>query len=466
MVTKSLMKKLILLIAIQFSVFNLQFSIAQQTDSAMLKKIYRDEMLNGKGYSWLYDLTSKIGGRVSGSPEAARAVDWAKKTMQEAGADSVWLQEVWVPHWVRGEKEVGKIIDAKGNEQAVPVTALGMSVCTAKEGIKASVIEVRDFEELKKLGAEKIKGKIVFYNHPFDQSFVNTFEAYGEAGRYRYIGASEAARYGAVASIVRSMSSSDNDFPHTGAQGYNDSLPKIPCAAISTNGANLLSMILKADSNTKFFLKQSCQMLDSVLSYNVIGEIKGTEHPEEIIVVGGHLDSWETGKGANDDGAGVVQSIEVLRIFKTLGIKPKRTIRAVAFMNEENGLRGGKKYAQLAEQNHEKHIAAIESDAGGFAPQGFGLNMKDGLKEKILRWKNLFLPYEIWNWEGDGDGADISPMTRNGKVPGIGLIVDSQRYFEIHHAVTDVIENVNKRELHLGAAAMGSLIYLLSEYGL
>ncbi len=444
----------------------IQFSYAQQTDSAMLKKIYNEELLNGKAYSWLYDLTTKIGGRLSGSPQAAKAVVFVEKTMTEAGADSVWLQEVWVPHWVRGEKEVGKIIDGKGNAQEIPTTALGMSVATPSGGITAPVIEVHDFDELKKLGKEKIKGKIVFYNHPFDQTFVNTFDAYDEAGKYRYIGASEASRYGAVASIVRSMSSSDNDFPHTGAQGYQDSVVKIPCAAISTNGANLLSNIIKADVSVKFFLKQNCQLLDSVLSYNVVGEIKGSEHPEEIILVGGHLDSWETGKGANDDGSGVVQSIEVLRIFKMLGIKPKRTIRTVAFMNEENGLRGGKKYAELAEKNNEKHMVAIESDAGGFPPQGFGLNMNEEKKAKIRLWEPLFLPYEIWHWGGDGDGADISPLTKNGKVPGIGLQVESQRYFEIHHAASDVIGNVNKRELHLGAAAMTSLIYLLSLYGL
>lgn len=459
------MRKLLVLLSL-FIFFVSHHCQSQTADSVMLKKIYTDELLNGKAYSWLYDLTSKIGGRLSGSPQVAQAVEFAKKIMKEAGADSVWLQEVWVPHWVRGEKESGKIIDGKGNAQEVPTTALGMSVATSKDGITAPVIEVHDFAELKKLGTEKVKGKIVFYNHPFNQTFVNTFDAYEEAGIYRYIGASEAARYGAVASIVRSMSSSDNDFPHTGAQGYNDSLPKIPCAAISTNAANLLSRILKADSQTKFFLKQNCQLLDSVLSYNVIGEIKGTEHPEEIIVVGGHLDSWETGKGAHDDGSGVVQSVEALRIFKTLGIKPKRTIRVVAFMNEENGLRGGRKYAALAEKNNEHHIAAVESDAGAFAPQGFGLNMSDEKKEKIMKWKNLFLPYEIWHWGGDGDGADISPLTRNAKVPGIGLQVDSQRYFEFHHTRADIFENVNKRELHLGAAAMTSLIYLLSEYGL
>ncbi len=437
-----------------------------QSDSATLKRIYNEELLNGKGYYWLYDLTERIGARLTASPQAAMAVKWTEKKMKETGADSVWLQEVMVPHWVRGEKEKGEIIQSNGARQEVPVTALGMSIGTAKSGITAAIIEVHDYDELKKLGTEKIKGKIVFYNHPFDQTFVNTFEAYGEAAKYRYIGASEASRYGAVASIVRSMSTSDNDFPHTGAQRYNDSLPEIPCAAISTNGANLLSRILKADPKTKFFLKQNCHFEDSVLSYNVIGEIKGTEHPEEIIVVGGHLDSWETGKGAHDDGAGVVQSMEVLRLFKTLHIKPKRTIRCVAFMNEENGLCGGKKYAELAEKNHEKHIVAIESDAGGFTPYGFGLNMNAEKKEKILLWKDLFLPYLIWHWGGDGDGADISPMTEDGKLPGIGLQVDSQRYFEIHHAATDVIENVNKRELHLGTAAMTSLIYLLSFYGL
>lgn len=439
--------------------------MAQQEDSLMLKKIYNEILVNGKAYDWLYDLSKNIGKRLSGSPEAAKAVKWTEKKMKEAGADSVWLQEVMVPHWVRGKKEKATIIQSNGKKHDVPVCALGMSIATPRDGITAQVIEVYDYDELKKLGEEKVKGKIVFYNHPFDQTLINTFAAYGKAGTYRWSGASEAARYGAVASITRSMSSSDNDYPHTGSMGYNDSLPKIPCAAISTNGANLLSKILKEDPRAKFFLKQDCRMLDSVLSYNVIGAIKGSEFPEEIIVVGGHLDSWDMGDGAHDDGAGIVQTLEILRTFKALGIKPKRTIRAVAFMNEENGLRGGKKYAELAEKNKDKNIAAMESDAGGFVPIGFGLNMTDEKKKKIQAWKPLFLPYNVWNFEEEGDGADISPMTRKG-LPGIGLHVESQRYFEIHHADTDVFENVNKRELHLGAAAMTSLIYLLSYYGL
>jgi len=456
------MKKISLSFLFAFLFF---FSQAQNKDSVMLKKIFSEALSNGKAYTWLYDLTTKVGGRLSGSPQAAQAVEWSKKAMIEAGADSVWLQECTVPHWVRGEKESGIIIQSNGKKQNVPICALGMSIATPKEGITAAIIEVHDFDELKKLGEANVKGKIVFYNHPFDQKFVNTFEAYGEAGKYRYAGPSEAARYGAIASITRSMSSSDNDYPHTGAMGYNDSLPKIPCAAISTNAANLLSRILKADPKTKFFLKQSCQNLDSVKSYNVVGAIKGSEYPDEIVVVGGHLDSWETGKGAHDDGAGVVQSIEVLRLFKALGIRPKRTIRAVAFMNEENGGMGGKKYGELAMTNHEKHIAGLESDAGGFTPKGFGLGMPEEKKLVVKKWAPLFLPYNIYDFDHEGDGADISPL-RKQNVPLIGLHVDSQRYFEVHHAWTDNMDNVNRRELLLGAGALASLIYLIQEYGL
>ena len=455
------MKRIAALLICSLAISNIN---AQNNDSLIVSKFFSEALSNSKGYYWLDELVNKIGGRLSGSPEAAKAVEWAKKTMIEAGADTVFLQPVMVPHWVRGEKEVGKIIE-KGNSQAVPITALGGSVATAKDGITATIIEVHDFDELKKLGEAKIKGKIVFYNHPFYQSHFNTFAAYSEAGKYRWAGPSEAARYGAIAAVCRSMAQNNDDFPHTGAMGYNDSLPKIPCAAISTNGANLLSRILKANPETKFFLKMNCQIMDSVLSYNVVGAIKGTERPEEIIVVGGHLDSWETGKGAHDDGAGVAQSIEVLRLFKTLGIKSKRTIRAVAFMNEENGLRGGKKYAELAEKNKEHHIAAIESDEGGFTPFGFGLDM-DSLKRKtIQKWRTLFAPYNINNFEEQYGGADISPLEKQG-VPQIGLAVDSQRYFDYHHAASDTFDKVNRRELELGAAAMASLIYLLSQYGL
>lgn len=446
-------------------IFNVHSSFSQSADSIWIRKIYDDVLMNGQAYRNLENLTSKIGHRLSGSPQAAKAVEWAAQKMKEAGADSVWLQEVWVPHWVRGAQEKGTIIQQNGDKQDVPVCALGMSAGTPKNGITAEVIEVRDFDELKKLGEANIKGKIVFYNHPFDQKHVNTFHAYGETGKYRWAGPSEAARYGAVASILRSLSSSDNDFPHTGSMRYNDSLPAIPCAAISTNGANLLSKILKADPRTKFYLKQECQMLDSVLSYNVIGEIKGAEFPNEIIVAGGHLDSWDQGTGAHDDGAGIVQSIEIIRVLKSIDTKPKRSIRIVAFMNEENGLRGGKKYAQVAKEKKETHIAAFESDAGGFTPYGFSMAGSEDKRNKFLQWGPLFRPYNIWHFDYKHGGADISPLEEQG-VPVMGLVVDSQRYFELHHANSDTFDKVNKRELHLGAAAMSALIYLLSYHGL
>lgn len=457
------MKKVILLF---LSAITVSVASAQNSDSAMIRKIYSEILVNGKAYTWLRGLSVDIGGRLSGSQEAEKAVQYAERCMKQAGADSVWLQETWVPHWVRGMKESGKIIDAKKNAQDVPVTALGGSVATPEQGITAPVVEVHDFDELKRMGREKIEGKIVFYNHPFDETMINTFEAYGEAAEYRWSGPSEAAKYGAVATICRSMTNATDDFPHTGAMGYADSLPKLPCAAISTNGADLLSRVLRSNPSTQFFLKLNCEKLDSVLSHNVIGEIRGTEHPEEIILIGGHLDSWETGKGAHDDGAGVVQAMEILRVFKALGIRPKRTIRAVAFMNEENGLKGGKKYAEVAALNKEKHIVAIESDAGGSTPYGFGLDMKADKKAKIKSWAPLFLPYLIWNYDEEHGGSDIGPLKRSQETPLIGLVVDSQRYFDYHHAASDTFDKVNKRELNLGAAAMASMAYLLSMYGL
>jgi len=457
------MKKLLTLLAI------LSFSTtsqAQESDSIMINKIYSEVMMNGKAYDWLHSLCFEVGHRLSGSPEAEKAVVFTEKMYKEAGADTVWLQEVMVPHWVRGEKEDAKIIDSKKNAQSVPVLALGRSVATPKEGITADIVEVYDFDELKKLGEEKIKGKIVFFNHPFNERYVNTFAAYSEAGKYRWAAPSEAARYGAVATICRSMTNVEDDFPHTGAMGYNDSLPKIPCAAISTNAANLLSRIIKADPKVQFYLKMNCQTLDSVKSYNVIAELRGSEYPEEFISVGGHLDSWDVGQGAHDDGAGVVQGIEVIRAFKSLAIKPRRTIRAVAWMNEENGVMGGKIYAEQAVLKREKHLAAIESDEGGFPPLGFALDMEEAQRIKIRNWAPLFHPYMLWNFDQQYGGTDIGPLQDMLKTPLIALVVEPQRYFDYHHAASDTFDKVNKRELHLGAAAMTALVYMLSQYGL
>jgi len=452
----------LLLLLISFSAS----SIIAQTDSAMIKKIFDEALRNGKSYSNLDYLSNKIGGRLSGSPQAQQAVEWAFKAMKEAGADTVYLQECMVPHWVRGEKESAKIINSGSNKfNIVPICALGGSICTPDEGITAQVLEVKSFDDLTKLGREKVEGKIIFFNCPMDPTLFETFDAYSNVFMYRWASASAAAKLGAVGVLVRSLSLKQDDNPHTGVMAYKDSISKIPACAISTNAANLLSENLKTDENLKFFFKMSCQTLPDEKSYNVVGEIRGSSKTNEYIVVGGHLDSWDTGKGANDDGSGVVQSIEVIRIFKALGIKPKCTIRAVAFMNEENGGRGGKKYAALAKLNNEKHIAAIESDAGSFTPQGFSSDVTPQAKAKLKSWRPLFEPYGIYNFDRDGSGSDIGSLKDAG-VPCMELMPDSQRYFDYHHTATDVFENVNKRELELGGAAMAALIWMISQYGL
>jgi carboxypeptidase Q len=438
---------------------------AQQSDSLTIRRIFNEALSNRSSYEQLRYLSNEIGGRLSGSPEAEKAVVWAKAEMDKLGVDRVYLQEVMVPHWVRGPKEEAAIVPGKGKKIEVPVCALGGSVGTGKKGIIAPIIEVKSLEEVAKLGKDKVQGKIIFFNRPMDAKHISTFQAYGGAVDQRGRGAIEGAKYGAVGVIVRSMNLNLDDFPHTGAMRYDEKITEIPAAAISTNGAEKLSQLLKDDPEMKFFLKQQPETLPEVKSYNVIGEIKGSEHPEEIIVVGGHLDSWDLADGSHDDGAGCVQSMEVLRLMKELNIKPKRTIRAVMFMNEENGVRGGKKYAEAAKQNNENHIAAIESDAGGFSPRGFGIEGNPKQIKEIQNWKKLFEPYGLHHIGAGHGGTDIEPL-EDGKVVIIGLEPDSQRYFEIHHAATDTFDKVNQRELALGAGSMASLVYLLSEHGL
>lgn len=442
--------------------------IVAQTDSAIIKKIFNEALTNGKSYSNLDYLCHKIGARLSGSPQAQQAVEWAFKAMKETGADTVYLQECMVPHWVRGDKEIAKVITQdpkKENTKTLAICALGGSVATPPEGISAQIIEVKNFEELKLLGKEKIQGKIVFFNHPMDPTKILTFNGYGEAVEYRWAGASEAAKYGALAAVVRSCSLLQDDNPHTGVMGYDDSIVKIPTCAISTNSANWLCDHIKINKELKLFLKMNCRTLPDEKSYNVIAELKGSEHPNEFVVVGGHLDSWDIGQGANDDGSGVVQSMEVIRIFNALGIKPKCTIRAIAFMNEENGGRGGKKYADLVKEKNEKHLVAIESDAGSFTPLGFSSDVSPAQKSKIKSWSPLFEPYGIYSFDSDGSGSDIRPLKNMG-VPCMELMPDSQRYFDYHHAATDVFENINKRELELGGAAMAAMIWMISQHGL
>lgn len=442
--------------------------LAQHEDSVTIQKLANDILAKGTAYENLRFLCKKVGPRLSGSPQAQKAVEETARMLKEAGADTVYLQPCMVPHWVRGEKEQGYIQSANGAKYQLKLCALGNSEGTGKKGITASVIEVPNFKELEQLGESVIKGKIVFFNFPMNPTYVRTFRAYGESGVYRTQGPSRAARYGAVAVMIRSLASNLDDYPHTGTTIYNDSFPKIPAVAISTNDAEWLSRQLMRKIVTTAYIRTTCTMLPDAPSFNVVGEIRGSSIPEEIITVGGHLDSWDLGEGAQDDGAGCVQSIEVLRAFKATGIKPKRTIRAVMFMNEENGLRGGNKYMEIAREKKEKHLFALESDAGGFTPRGFGFSLPDDKKDKlqlIQDWKPLFYPYGVYELVSGGGGADIGPLRQLGAALA-GLSPDSQRYFDLHHASTDTFEAVSKRELLLGAVNMTALIYLVDKYGL
>lgn len=461
------MKKLSIPTIVVFFLFSI-ISTSQNPvqDSIMLKKLYTTALTDGKAYDWLDYLSNEIGGRLSGSLEADRAVKYTEEQLKELGLDKVWLQPVMVPKWTRGFKEYAYIEGDSGEKSVTNISALGGSVPTPSLGIKAEVVEVHSFEDLAKIGKEKIEGKIVFFNRPMQADIIHTGYAYGAASNQRYSGAEQAAKYGAIGVIVRSLSLKMDDSPHTGSMGYGDTpvSKRIPAAAISTNGAEYLSGLLKLQPDLKFYFKQNCKIWDDVPSFNVIGEITGSVHPNKFMVVGGHLDSWDIGDGAHDDGAGVVQSMEVLRMFKKLNYTPKHTIRVVLFMNEENGLRGGLKYAEEAKRKKEKHLFALESDSGGFTPRGFSLETDAANVAHIKSWAPLFEPYFIHLFSEGYSGADIRPMKGNIDVLA-GLQPDSQRYFDIHHSENDTFEMINKRELELGAATMASLMYLIDMHG-
>jgi carboxypeptidase Q len=406
-------------------------------------------------------------------------VQWAKKTLEGMNLDSVFLQECKVRHWVRGDVEEVIVNSGKKSEIRLNACAVGGSVGTGPEGIKSKVIEVYDFDELKKLGKDRIEGKIVFFNHPADPAVYYTFEAYGGVARYRVFGATEAAKYGAIAVIVRSATLAHDDYPHTGILHYADSVKQIPAMAISTNDADTLSLELKKEPDLKIFLRMVNSEQLEAISYNVIAEIRGSEYPGEIIVFGGHLDAWDNGQGAHDDGTGVVQTIEVLRLFKKLGVKPKRTIRVIAFMDEEMDQRGAKAYADYAiGRSHspvpsskfrvaraETHIAAIEADRGGTTPFGFSIDATDETVNKIQNWKSLLFPYGLYSFEKGGSGVDIRDLKPLGTAL-IALVTDSQRYFDYHHSPNDTFDKVNQRELQLGSFSIAALVYLIDTYGL
>jgi len=439
--------------------------LSAQSHEEIIKKIYDEALTNSPIYENLRVLCKDVGHRLSGSPQAAAAVEYTRQLMESYGFDSVYLQPVMVPHWVRGEKEIARVVNSdKLGSFDLNVLALGNSVGTGEDGIVAPVIELSSVEEVEDYNG-KLKDKIVFFNGKMDPTLTNDFSAYGKAVVQRAYGASDAAKYGAKAVIVRSVTNRVDDIPHTGSLVYKPLAPQIPAVAISTNDAEKLSALLKDQNDLNVFIRTTSEMKEDKLSYNVIGELKGSEKPEEIIAVGGHLDSWDVGEGAQDNGGGCMQGIEALRLFKALDIRPKRTLRAIMWMNEENGLRGGRQYAKVATENGETHIAAIESDAGSFSPQGFKTSGNQAQRDKIQSWSSYFKPFGLWSFDQLGGGADISPLADQGTLL-IGLAPSSERYFIYHHTNEDVFEAVDKRELELGAASMSALIYLLDREGL
>ena len=438
-------------------------------DSLVIRKIYDEALLRGQSYDNLRYLCQQIGPRLSGSAGAAKAVEWGKLTMEKANCfDRVYLQECQVPHWVRGKKEKGQIIGNKGKSIPAAVCALGGSVATpGKRPLRAGVVEVQSLAEFKALPEAAVRGKFIFFNRPFNDSYVEPGRAYGEAGDQRRSGPAEAGRRGAVGALVRSLTAARDNNPHTGATNYGDTPTQVPGAALSTQAADQLSQLLKADPKLEFELEMSCETLPDVTSYNVVGEIKGSKYPEQVITVGGHLDSWDLAQGAHDDGTGVVQSMEALRLLRAAGLRPERTVRAVLFMNEENGTRGGQKYAELAARNHETHLAALESDGGGFAPRGFTAETAPAQLRKVATWQPLLAPYLAGQLTPGHSGTDIEPLVAAVHPTALfGYKCDSQRYFDLHHSALDTFEQVNRRELELGGAAMATLVYLLGKYGL
>ena len=454
-------------------------------DSLMFKRLFDLSLTDGHAYKRLGELCKGVGPRLSGSDNAERGIVWAVDMLKSYRFDTVFTQPVMVPRWERGDVEAvelvspwltdklkrGKLaadydceafVEANPKPQkmyALNACALGGSVGGKVTGALVVVDGMKALDSIGKLGL--LKGKIVLLNRAFDQTLLNTFQAYGGCVNQRVNG-SVSAKYGAVAVLVRSMSNKCDLHPHTGVTHYEDGVAKVPMVAVATAVADLLEDVCANDAKHKVTVNLGCKTLDDRMSANVVASSMGSVYPEKIIAFGGHFDSWDEGEGAHDDGAGCMHAFEALRLLKEIGYTPKHTLRCVFWINEENGLRGGTEYARLAQVLGEEHVAALESDRGGFVPRGFGVDTSFLLKlSKYQKWLDA---YGIGEIERGGGGADIGPLKKvNPNTVFVGFIPDSQRYFDVHHAETDVFENVNKRELQLGAAAVAAMIYILDQ---
>lgn len=448
-----------------------------QDDSLMIRKLYNEALKKCETDKNLRYLTGHVGARISGSEQAEKTVYWAKEIMTAYQPDTVYLQPVMVPHWVRGEKEVSyykEVSSSKkhssskthssSNNIKMDVCALGGSIGT-KGTLTAPVVEVTSWNELAALKDEQVKGKFVFFNRAMDATEIESFKAYLAVADQRGQGAIAAAKRGAVGALVRSLTLAKDDHPHTGAISYDPTVKKIPAVALSTNSADKLSAALKKDPSLSYSLRMNCKQLEDVLSYNVIAEIKGKKYPDEYITVGAHLDSWDLSESASDNGTGLVQAMEVLRLFRATGIEPERTLRIILYMNEEAGAHGAREYAVQAAEKGELHIAAIESDAGGFTPRGFRIETSDTAMLQFRKWSELFIPYKTNDIQPQQRGVDLIPMKGIAKAL-ISLDCDDSRLFYIHHTAIDTYDKINPREVAMGAAAMSAIAALLCRYGL
>jgi carboxypeptidase Q len=432
------------------------FALLGATDADPVQRIMQAGLRSDGAHRKLAWLCDRIGPRLSGSENLEKAVRWCADEMKRDGLENVRTERVMVPHWVRGEAS-GRILAPAPHPMAI--LALGMSDGTPASGITAEVVEVSSFEELTALG-ERARGKIVLFNK---RMYPNggADRGYGSVVGLRYSGASAAAKVGAVGMLIRSLATADLRLPHTGAMAYDDASPRIPAAAIAPEDAELIHRFLVAGDIVKVTFTMSCKSLPDAESANVIGEIRGSELPDEVVVIGGHLDSWDVGTGAQDDGAGCAISMEAIRLIRSLGLKPRRTIRTVLFTNEENGLRGGKAYAEAHAAQLDKHVAAIESDSGGARPLGFGVSAGPGGTEIVKRLAAALAPFAADDVQEGGGGADISPMGPAG-VPQLGLRQDGTHYFDVHHTMADTLDKVDPHDLAMNATAMAVMAWQLA----
>lgn len=425
--------------------------------SDVAARIVGAALVRSRAYDTLAHLTDRIGPRLSGSSGLESAVRWTAAEMERNGADRAWTDKVMVPHWVRGAERARIVAPV---EQTMHAVALGGSVPTPEEGITAEVIEAETYDELHALGAT-VKGKIVLYSKRMVRNGGEK-DGYGAAVRYRSSGAVEAAKLGAVGALLRSVGTATFRLPHTGMTSYDEQVPKIPFAAIADEDADLIHRLLQSGNPVRVQLVLGCAILPDSESANVIADFRGRDKADEIVVIGAHLDSWDLGTGAIDDGAGVAIVMETMRLLKSLDLRPRRTIRAVLFTNEENGLRGGRAYAEAHRDELPGHVAAIESDSGGAKPLGFGVSAGTGGDAAVRAIAANLKSIGADEVTVGGGGADISPMRPAG-VPQIGLRQDATRYFDYHHTAADTLDKVDPHELAMNVAALAVLAYSLAE---